>query len=233
MVTGPEPSRLLVLLTDDPLIGRRLRDLAERSGLAVTEMAGGAAPGDAGPQPLLAVIDLQRPDALDDVRSHRARWPDALLAGFLTVPDPQRWVAAQRAGCDLVVNRGALLPRLRDWLAGAGAAAREHAGRRYPLFNAADAAGRLGLVFASDDTPVGPLAVYQVAGAAYAIAGRCPHAGAALSGGEVEAGVVTCPRHGSRFDVRTGERVRGPADCGVASHRLVQEGGQVFLVLPG
>jgi hypothetical protein len=89
-------------------------------------------------------------------------------------------VAAQPAGCDLVTNRGALIPRLRDRLARQA----DQRGRRFPLCEAADAAGRLGLVFRADDTPVGPLAVYQVAGRLYAIAERCPHAGATLSGGE-------------------------------------------------
>lgn len=223
----PEPSGLLVLLTDDLLVTRRVGRLADENSLTVIDA------GAAGTQPVAAVIDLRWPGALEHVRAWRAQWPDALLAGFVSEPDRERWLAAQRAGCDLVVNRGALLPRLREWLSRRAEAGGAPAARRFPLFEAADAAGRLGLVFASGDTPVGPLAVYQVAGELYALADRCPHAGAAVSGGEVEAGVVTCPGHGSRFDVRTGERVRGPADAALARHRLVQEGGQIFLILPG
>lgn len=225
----PEASGLLILSTDDLLIVRRVRQLAAANALAVSDAGGD---GDAA-QPVVAVIDLGRPQALEQLRDWRARWPDALLAAFVSEPDRDRWLAAQRAGCDLVVNRGALLPRLRDWLSRRAAAGHQPAARRFPLLDAADVAGRLGLVHATDDTPVGPLAVYQVAGHLYGVADRCPHAGAVLSGGEVEAGVVTCPAHGSRFDVRTGERVRGPADAGITCYRLVQEGGQVFLVLPG
>ncbi len=33
----------------------------------------------------------------------------------------------------------------------------------------------------------------------------CPHASGNLSGGTVEAGVVTCPWHNWRFNLRTGE----------------------------
>jgi nitrite reductase/ring-hydroxylating ferredoxin subunit/CheY-like chemotaxis protein len=240
-VTAGQPGRagVLVMLSDDPLISRRLRQLAHDSGLIVADAADGrpgvAASGPAGPggagvgeqQPAVAVIDLHLPDALDVVRAWRARWPDALLAGYLAAPDRERWVTAQRAGCDLVTNRGALMPRLRDRLARRA----DQRGRRFPLFETADAAGRLGLVFRADDTPVGPLAVYQVAGGLHAIADRCPHAGATLSGGEVESAVVTCPRHGSRFDIRTGDRLRGPADAGIACYPLVQEGGQVFLLI--
>jgi nitrite reductase/ring-hydroxylating ferredoxin subunit len=179
-------------------------------------------------QPTVAVLDIDQPHAMETVRGWRERWPDALLAGFSAVPDPARWVDAQRAGCDLVVNRGAfalrLAARLDDHLEGRGT-------RRYPLFEAADAAGRLGLVYRTEDSPVGPLAVYQVGGRLYAVADRCPHAGQALSGGEIDGTTLTCPGHGSQFDVCTGERVRGPADMEISTFTVVKEGGQVFLVL--
>ncbi len=38
-----------------------------------------------------------------------------------------------------------------------------------------------------------------------AVDDRCPHRGAALSGGLVRNGVITCPGHFRRFDLRTGE----------------------------
>ncbi|MDX6689407.1 MAG: hypothetical protein QOG15_864 [Solirubrobacteraceae bacterium] len=40
---------------------------------------------------------------------------------------------------------------------------------------------------------------------------RCSHRGCSLAGGEVEDGAVTCPCHGSRFDLRSGAIVQGPA----------------------
>jgi nitrite reductase/ring-hydroxylating ferredoxin subunit/uncharacterized membrane protein len=43
------------------------------------------------------------------------------------------------------------------------------------------------------------------------IADRCSHRGGPLSDGEVSEGCVTCPWHGSRFDLTTGEVRRGPA----------------------
>jgi nitrite reductase/ring-hydroxylating ferredoxin subunit len=45
----------------------------------------------------------------------------------------------------------------------------------------------------------------------HAIDDLCSHAGALLSRGEVVDCVVTCPLHESRFDVRDGHIVRGPA----------------------
>lgn len=219
------PPGVLLVLTDDLPIRRRLQQLASDSGLDVADAGAADAPAR---EPAVAVIDLHRPDALERVRAWRAAWPGLLLAGYLGVPDRDRWVTAQRAGCDLVVNRGALVLRLRGLLA-----ARSSSGsRRFPLFDSGDAAGRLGLVLRAEDTPAGPVAVYRVDGQLHAIADRCPHAGAALSGGEVEGTVVTCPGHGSRFDIRTGERLRGPADEDIAVFRLVTERGQICLLLP-
>ena len=52
--------------------------------------------------------------------------------------------------------------------------------------------------------------VVNVDNSYYAIARKCPHLGGDLSKGVLEGKVVTCPRHGSRFDVTTGAAVRGP-----------------------
>ncbi len=44
----------------------------------------------------------------------------------------------------------------------------------------------------------------------YAIGNRCTHAGGDLSKGSLEGNIITCPRHGSKFDVTTGKVVSGP-----------------------
>lgn len=44
----------------------------------------------------------------------------------------------------------------------------------------------------------------------YAMNLKCTHMGGDLSKGKLEGKVVTCPRHGSRFDVTTGECISGP-----------------------
>lgn len=44
-----------------------------------------------------------------------------------------------------------------------------------------------------------------------ALEAHCGHAGGPLQEGTLEGGVVTCPWHGSQFDVATGFCVRGPA----------------------
>ncbi|MFL7812172.1 MAG: Rieske (2Fe-2S) protein [Anaerolineales bacterium] len=52
------------------------------------------------------------------------------------------------------------------------------------------------------------LLLAHVDGAYYAIANKCTHLGGSLSNGELDGSIVTCPRHGARFDVKTGESVR-------------------------
>jgi len=215
----------------------RLARLGAEVGLRWIDPTGGAPPGGdvngaerRGDPPVAVVVDLADEHALDVVQQARADWPDAVVVGYLGVPDQGRWIAGQRAGCDLVVNRGALVARLRDRLRDrlrAGGPGR----RRFPLTGEADVAGRLGLVERFPDTPVGPVALYHVDGRLFAAADRCPHAGALLSEGELDHAVLTCPRHGSQFDIRTGERLRGPADVDLAVHPVAVAAGQVSLLL--
>jgi len=49
-----------------------------------------------------------------------------------------------------------------------------------------------------------PIAVFNVDGEVYAIEDICTHDGSELTGGPVVGYEVECPRHGARFDVRTG-----------------------------
>ena len=50
----------------------------------------------------------------------------------------------------------------------------------------------------------------NVNGVFHATTNRCSHEGARLSGGRLDGEVVTCPVHGSRFDVTTGRNLSGP-----------------------
>jgi len=44
----------------------------------------------------------------------------------------------------------------------------------------------------------------------YALGNKCPHAGGDLSAGKLEGKIVTCPKHGSKYEVTTGRCVLGP-----------------------
>lgn len=52
--------------------------------------------------------------------------------------------------------------------------------------------------------------VANIDGKLYAINNVCTHAGGDLSKGKLEGRIVTCPRHGSKFDVTTGKSISGP-----------------------
>jgi len=47
----------------------------------------------------------------------------------------------------------------------------------------------------------------NIDGSYYAIANKCTHLGGSLSKGSLEGSIVTCPRHGARFDVKTGKAI--------------------------
>jgi nitrite reductase/ring-hydroxylating ferredoxin subunit len=68
------------------------------------------------------------------------------------------------------------------------------------------------------------VAVYNVDGAFFATQEECTHAGGPLSEGDLDGCVITCPLHGSRFDVTTGKVVRGPADESLKTFRVTMEG---------
>jgi nitrite reductase/ring-hydroxylating ferredoxin subunit/uncharacterized membrane protein len=61
---------------------------------------------------------------------------------------------------------------------------------------------------------------------------RCPHRGGSLAGGSMMCGAVQCPWHGSQFDARTGSVKAGPADRGIETFRVEQQGEEIRLVIP-
>ena len=66
------------------------------------------------------------------------------------------------------------------------------------------------------------VAVFKIGEEVYAIGDRCSHAEASLSEGEVFDCVVECPRHGSEFDLRSGQAGR-PAPAIVMVTARVEE----------
>ena len=60
----------------------------------------------------------------------------------------------------------------------------------------------------------------RVAGQVCAAGNVCPHAGGPLSEGRLEGEVVTCPWHGSKFDLRTGRVLWGPATTPIPTYEV-------------
>ena len=52
-----------------------------------------------------------------------------------------------------------------------------------------------------------PVALTRVNGSVQAFVNKCPHLGMALTRGKVEGGAVTCPFHGSKFDICSGKNL--------------------------
>lgn len=61
-------------------------------------------------------------------------------------------------------------------------------------------------------TDEGSLVVCRIGSSVVAYQATCPHRGAPLADAQREGAVLRCPWHGATFDLRTGERLRGP-DC--------------------
>jgi 3-phenylpropionate/trans-cinnamate dioxygenase ferredoxin subunit len=74
--------------------------------------------------------------------------------------------------------------------------------------------------------------VFLVGGEVFAIGDRCSHAEASLSEGEIYDHEVECPRHGSAFDIRTGDPLSLPATKPVPVYRASVDGGTVYVELP-
>ena len=74
------------------------------------------------------------------------------------------------------------------------------------------------------------IGVYRIDGQLYALEDRCSHDDGPLCEGEREGFCVICPRHGAKFDLRTGAVLSLPATEDVESFPVVVRDGQAFVV---
>jgi len=77
------------------------------------------------------------------------------------------------------------------------------------------------------------IAVFRSGDTVHAIGDRCSHAEASLAEGEVFDGAVECPRHGSPFDLVTGEPGSLPATTAVPVFPTAVRDGVVYLTIEG
>jgi 3-phenylpropionate/trans-cinnamate dioxygenase ferredoxin subunit len=76
------------------------------------------------------------------------------------------------------------------------------------------------------------IAIYRLDGAYFAIEDVCTHDGGPLAEGDVDAGEVICPRHGARFDIRTGAVRCMPAVTPVETYPVRVDGDDLYVGLP-
>ena len=75
------------------------------------------------------------------------------------------------------------------------------------------------------------IALFNLAGSFHAIDNTCPHMGGPLGEGELTGQAVTCPWHGAKFNVKTGEVLEPPARKGVRSFPVTVQGNDVLVEL--
>jgi nitrite reductase/ring-hydroxylating ferredoxin subunit len=66
----------------------------------------------------------------------------------------------------------------------------------------------------------------------YALGNTCTHMGCKLSNGFLQGEVVQCSCHGSRFEVKTGKVVGGPALKPEPTYETKVEGDQIQIKIP-
>ena len=69
--------------------------------------------------------------------------------------------------------------------------------------------------------------VFNLDGDYYAIEDVCTHDYSSLDDGELDGQQIICPRHGARFDVKTGEALTAPAYEAIPTFPVRVENGTV------
>lgn len=75
------------------------------------------------------------------------------------------------------------------------------------------------------------IALFNVDGNFFAISNVCPHSGGPLGKGRLAGNKVTCPWHGAKFDVSSGQVLAPPAPTGVDAYPTKIEAGSVWVQL--
>jgi 3-phenylpropionate/trans-cinnamate dioxygenase ferredoxin subunit len=77
-----------------------------------------------------------------------------------------------------------------------------------------------------------PIVIFNIAGNLYAIGDVCTHDDGPLGDGEVEGDEIVCPRHGARFDLRTGKVTSMPAVVDIPAYPVRVLDGVIEVGVP-
>ena len=213
----------LVLKAQNVLLKKHLQRQASRLGLRFDELIDSSQKA-----PQMLVAELEQPGVLEEISAWKEKWPECFVVLSVTEPDKELWIAAETAGADLVANRGALPRLVHDRLKllqqGRMLVKKKVLEKAKPVMNQGD-----GLIGRLPDSTEDPIAVFKWKDKVCAVRDICPHAGFSLADGafDPENGSITCPEHGSRFQVCSGERLRGPADYPLKKYRAFENGGEI------
>jgi len=87
--------------------------------------------------------------------------------------------------------------------------------------------GRVKVVLVGDRR----IALCNVDGQFFATDDLCTHDGGPLGQGELQGDVIECPRHGARFNVRTGKVLALPAVKALNTYPVEVEGSEIRVAL--
>ena len=77
-----------------------------------------------------------------------------------------------------------------------------------------------------------PIVVFKLAGELFAIADVCSHDDGPVGDGDLQGYEVICPRHGARFDIRTGKVLSLPAVIDIPAYPVRINEGQIEVGIP-
>lgn len=73
------------------------------------------------------------------------------------------------------------------------------------------------------------IAIFRVGDEVFATDDICSHAEASLCEGDQHGYLIECPRHGGRFDIRTGQAKKFPAISAIQTFPVKIEEGNLFI----
>ena len=76
------------------------------------------------------------------------------------------------------------------------------------------------------------IAICQAGDSFYAIGDICSHAKVALHGGQIIEQEIECPKHGARFDLKTGQATCPPAVQPIPTFPLETRGEEIWIAVP-
>ena len=177
--------------------------------------------------PLNGIVEIAGPEAFRFDELIRQRLT-ALKDPREVVADPHaRYFGAELSERSIVPGEGAELgeTRFEDWLSTNQATAAP----AQPATASINPAALKENEFRASELPAGSAllvseaAVFNVDGTFCATEAKCTHRQGPLSKGKLDGSTVTCPLHGSQFNVCTGEVLRGPATEALKIYRVTVE----------
>ena len=77
-----------------------------------------------------------------------------------------------------------------------------------------------------------PVVIFNIAGQYFSIADVCSHDDGPVGEGALDGYSITCPRHGAKFDVRTGKVTQMPAVVDIPAYPVKVVDGMIQLGIP-